>query len=233
MTMTAADIAAALAAASEGRDSTKPPMFQEADPERWFITLESYFNTRSITDKSRMFDVMWSRLTESQMTSVGNAWFKAAAASRYATVKAALIKRYALTQTQRFDRLSNMPALGTALPSHRLMEMRTLAGAELEGNDYFNYLYYKSLPQNIVNLYRHAASSLDEFAELADHFVRHNPPTSAAPLQVSAAQSKPSDLCFYHAKYGSQARKCRKGECRMRNEPLAPAPATGNATASR
>ena len=231
--MSAAEIAAAITAASADRDTTKPPVFTDSNPERWFITLECYFNTRKIEDKNRRFDLLWSRLTETHMDAVGSDWYDAADKDRYAVVKAALLKRYKLTPKQRFHKLLQMPPLGTTMPSHRLAEMRNLAGTEFKRNDFFPFLYYSKLPKNIVTLYEHTTADLDKFAQLADDFVRANPPNSSAPLQVSAAQSKPSDLCFYHAKYGSQARNCRKGECRMRNEPLAPTPAPGNATASR
>lgn len=230
MALSAAEVATIVAAASSNKDATKPPMFTESNPDRWFTTFESYTRTRSITSADRQFDLLWSRLTEEQMDIGGAELDGVEDEDRYSTVKNSLLNRFRLTDKQRFERLVNMPALGSSLPSHQLMLMRSIAGTQ-RTNPYFRFLYLRTIPQNIVNLYDREKTTLDEFAKLADDLVRANPPNSAG--QVAAARSSlPADLCFFHAKFGAKARNCKKGDCRLRNEPLAP-PNSGNGPTSR
>ena len=228
-----------LAAALQGLNTTpavnavavKLPAFWNSKPELWFIQVESQFSTRNITDEITKFNYVVQALDNTTAAEVEAILLSPCNKSSYTSLKQALIKTYGRTQGQKDNELLNLTGLGDRTPSGLLRYIRSLNS---DPSTLLKAIFVKELPENIrITLAASGENDIDKLAEMADNMY------DAAKLQgglmgVNAVKSSTSqlsssknknktptsingDLCFFHARFGSKARKCNKKDCPMQN----------------
>lgn len=114
-------------ASSINQVSIKVPTFIPADPELWFVMLESIFYIAGITQDSTKFGHVLDALDQRYILEVRDVLLRPREEQSYELLKTELIKRLGEQNTRR--RLENEP-LGDRQPSQFLRHLRGLAGIE-------------------------------------------------------------------------------------------------------
>ena len=171
--------------ASMGR--CKLPEFWEASPESWFIHAESLFANHEVQDDVRRYNLVIEALKPAIMQQLLDITRNPPGAERYATLKAKMLERFALSQEQRLRALfKGIDARGKK-PSQLLREMRNLAGTTLDDGA-LKVKWLDLLPtasQGVLTVLDEA--SLDKVAEVADR-IHDLSPAAATPATVAAVK---------------------------------------------
>lgn len=241
-------------AAAVARIAFKAPPFWRANPELWFIQLESQFVVSGITTDSTKYHCVVSALDGDVLGLISDIIRQPPAVNKYNAIKDRIILNYADSETVRLKMLVKDIELGDKRPSHLLREMQDLAGNSISSNT-LRSLFLQRLPvsvQQILTVCTEREADLASLAEKADQIleVTQNSPTISAVqvtkddsrverleneidklseaiqrLSRSRAQNKDRSksrghrsksnrrptskpLCWYHYKYGADAKKC-------------------------
>jgi len=213
-----ADGAAAVAAVS-----LRLPPFWHKNPQFWFVQTEAEFEVAKITRQLTQFRYVVRALDHATAEQVMEKIQAPRLGHEYDDLKAALLATYGLGRRERASRLANMGGLGDRKPSHLLAEMKTLLGTE-PSNFLFEHLWLQNLPVDIRLALAQREGTLEELAKIADGMWQEKSSqlASEAAAIVAAARkretkSKPKDSaptptpghCYYHARFGAKANKCR------------------------
>ena len=255
--------------------SVKLPTFWSQDPEIWFVSVESQFNTKNITVDQTRYDYLISALSPETAGEVRDVILNPPAANKYDALKTALISRTTTSQQKRIQQLLTEEELGDRKPTQLLRKMRQLVGnnTSIVGDGLLKTLFIQRLPPQIqAILATHDGLSLDQLGDLADKIIDI---TAITPPAISALNTPDLDgikkeiaelrslfsksfnqnnshngrqrfrstsrdrrgdpreqpptrfqhstpptvngLCWYHRKFGDQARKCTP-ECPRSNQ---------------
>ena len=205
--------------------TVKLPQFYASNPEFWFVLCESQFRLRKVIDDFTKFDHVVTSLPEDVSTRAMAILRNPPTEGRYEALKQHLLREFSLSKTERAAKLLDLPGIGDMKPSQLLSKMNDLIppGEEATSSTFlFRELFLRQLPVDVrAHLMDKADLSLDRLALEADKFfsssgqriqaVRTDPAGSqqrpAAP--AAAHHTTTRELCFFHTKYGSKARKCR------------------------
>ena len=153
----------------------------------------------------------------------------------YTILKELVVKETDLSDYQRSEKLHALPALGDQRPSDLLASIRNLQPVQDCGCYCSRYQFLSRMPPiTRAQLGNQKDLSVDELAALADTIMlsqasvqsvlakvdanRHNadvrairqrPAASAPPLPKEKKKGKP-ELCWFHQKWGREAKFCRK-----------------------
>ena len=235
--------------------SIKLARFNPARCEYWFATAEAEFNLRQppITADRTKFSYVLASLEGDTIDRVIDLVRAPPANDAYTAIKNRLLEAFGRTPIERCKALLDWPGLGDGTPSSMLSKMlATLPGGDDPNTNLVKTLFLRQLPSDVQDhLGGMISLPIRELARNADRFFassgsRLNPSSSSSFISmaeidaVSARNQRGSiggttggDLCFFHAKYGKEARKCKmaqNGPCSMTGVPLAkPLQKTGNA----
>lgn len=236
------DLTPAASPAAVTAVSLKLPAFWSNDPEVWFAQVEAQFQTRNpaITADQTKFDYTVAALDPTAAKEVRSIILQPPESGcRYDTIKAALIAAFGTSQAAKDAELLNMSGLGDQTPTGLLRHMRSL---NADPATLFKAVWLAQLPMEARRvLAASPTTDLDVLAKQADAIVEisriHNSRAMVAAAQ-SSVQVKArmvTETCFYHVKFGQDARKCRGGNCPMQHlvEKTVPTPVSGNAVAGR
>lgn len=230
----------------------KLPEFWINSPEVWFARVEAQFNIRGIISDTTKYDYTVGALDYKTAEEVQSILVNPPNDDKYRTLKAALIKAFGKSQAQKDLELLNLGGLGDRRPTALLRRINALNDdpATLK-----RALFLLNLPAEIRSiLASQQYADIDGLAEAADRVwetrttsacsVNSTEPIAPEP-QINAfhkqstgpaqhrsnRNSKPpaQNICFYHNKFGSKARRCEPG-CKFANLIQ---PATGNGPAGR
>ena len=134
-------------------------------------------------------------------------------------LKAALINTFGKTQASKDMELLSLSGLGDRKPSSLLCHMESLNADPKT----LLHALFAQLPMEARRILAGSSTTdLNNLAKEADAIMEvssrafsatgisgvHNP-------MSSTTVAIPKDLCFYHTKFGKEARKCNKGGCKL------------------
>uniref|UniRef100_A0A0L8I7L5 DUF7041 domain-containing protein n=1 Tax=Octopus bimaculoides TaxID=37653 RepID=A0A0L8I7L5_OCTBM len=160
------------------------PPFWTHDPALWFHHIEAQFSSHQVlSDASRLLHVIGSLSPE-------------------------------IMNVVRDIIIAPHEELGHRTPSQFLRRMKQLLGDESLPDKVFKQLFLQRLPSNtqVVLASTRESTSIEELAELADKIAERR--SSSRPHRYGRRSCSPSasrnshDTCWYHRKFGTQARKC-------------------------
>lgn len=200
--------------------SLKLPNFWTEQPQVWFVQAEAQFAIRNITGDDTKFYYVVAALPQDVAKRVIDLLSAPPAAHKYEALKKRLKDTYGLSDYERGARLLHVPPLGDDKPSVLMDNMLAHLGAH-EPCFLFRALFLERLPEDIRGVLVHSKTEdCRELAKAADAlWEAHSPATNAVSRQsrsatkhAPATKASPAttDLCFFHAKFGDQARNCRQ-----------------------
>ena len=193
------------------------PTFWANRPIAWFTHVEAQFSLRRIQAQETKANLVIVSLPENVMEDVADV-LEDPAPNLYDRLKAALIKRVALTDQQRVQELFRDVQLGDRTPSQMLRHMKQLV-AEFKIDDAFmKQLWLQRLPQSVQGILApFYQSSIAELAEAADRAVEvTKPSTSLTAVLPSSAHSQEDHIP--HDFHGFDIRQMYQEICNLRRE---------------
>ena len=192
----------------------KLPPFYTSSPKFWFVYAEQQFLLRAITADDTKFAHVIASLTEDIATRVLSTIMNPGSSDKYGALKTRLLEEFTLSQSERAAALLDMPGLGDMKPSQLLTRMLSLLPDSEVDNPSFviRELFLRQLPPDVrAHLTDKSQFALKELAAEADKFFTSAGSRVSAVKTPAAPKSRPAapDLCFYHSRYGTQAKKCR------------------------
>lgn len=205
--------------------SLKLPEFWESSASAWFAQTEAQFALREITADDTKYYYVVSALGSSTASRVVSLLKRPPAERKYDTLKEHLLKTFELSDAERASRLFSLHGLGDSKPSELMDRMLDLLG-EHKPDFLFLHLFLRQLPTQVrAALANTAITDCRELAAEADKFFLASQQHCAAALPAGAVPETPNDhmlaaaatprrqqssgLCFYHAKFGPKAKRCR------------------------
>jgi len=224
------------------QSEAKMPKFLPDHPAIFFAMAEAQFTLKKVTSDEERYAHVVSALPPEVIIRVADLVTTPPAADKYETIKNRLTKSFAKTPAERATKLLEMQDLGGRTPLALLDEMRHLSSGE--NLDFLlRAIFLRTLPEEVRRVVRDSNRPLEELAAAAeDHFTKSgaaiDPRRSVYAAGNDAddansvaafrrhrdrAGSKSSappekDICFYHAKFGANANKCR-APCKMAPPP--------------
>jgi cleavage and polyadenylation specificity factor subunit 1 len=213
---------------TESAVSLKLPTFWASQPRAWFVQAEAQFTIRGITQDSTKYAYLVSSLDQQTAERILDVLEAPPTSEKYETLKDRLLSTFSLSEQERASRLLNMSGQGDRRPSDLMDEMLALLGTH-RPCFLFVELFRQQLPTDIRLALATTAASTDlrALAQEADKLwaSRSQPvalATQAAQPSIMAArhsnapkarlpkqQESTSEVCFYHKKFGAEARRCR------------------------
>ena len=225
--------------------SIKLPPFWTTRPEVWFRQVEAQFATRSpaITVDLTKFNYVVAALDNVTAGEVEAIILSPPTDDKYGALKTALISAFGKTQASKDMELLSLSGLGDRKPSSLLRHMESL---NADPNTLLRALFLAQLPMEVRRVLAGSSTiDLKALAKEADAIMEAGS-TGCSATGISAVRkptssstiTTPRELCFYHTKFGKEARKCNQRGCKMghlvsSSAPTPSAPASGNGQAGR
>ncbi|XP_059810283.1 uncharacterized protein LOC132383399 [Hypanus sabinus] len=225
-------------AASVHAVSLKLPGFWTQRPDLWFQQAEAQFHVRQITSEDTRYYYVVGSLDQDTAAQVAEFVQSPPADGKYTEFKALLIRTFGLSRRERAARLLHLDGLGDRPPSALMNEMLSLAD-EHTPCLMFEQAFLEQLPEDICLLLSDADfSDPRKVAARADLLWNAKKVSGASIAQITQPRSRqqtspgpaaepanprPNEhWCFYHQRWGAEARRC-----------CPPCKFPGNARASR
>ena len=201
--------------------SVKLPPFWPEKSTLQFAQAEAQFTIKGITAEKTMCAYVVSMLDDKTAAHAMDIFEEPLAEQPYTTLKARLTKAYAITDSEKAERLLNMTGLGDQTTSQCLTNMLMLVPKGQYPVFLFRQLFLRQLPSEVWTQLAQTtkigtkAADLRELALEADkYFMSTGSKISAISealtvdddLNVNAVTGR-SSVCFYHAKFGNKATK--------------------------
>ncbi|XP_066585543.1 uncharacterized protein [Prorops nasuta] len=154
----------------------KLPTFWKADPDLWFIQIETQFHVRKITVDRTKYDYVLTALNPDTIKQVSDIIRNPPLENRYEHLKENIIKRLTDSQEKQLQKLLGELQLGDKKPSQLLREMRDLGGGIVH-EELLRSRWIHAMPTDIQSfLVMSAEFDLPKLAEVADRLVENYPP---------------------------------------------------------
>ena len=204
----------------------KLPEFWEHAAEAWFAHVEAHFACRQVRDGDARYHLVVTALGSS--TSSRLVGFIAAPPlhGKYEAIKALLLKTFSLSAKERARQILDIQSLGDSRPSHLMEKMLNLLGGE-DPQILFMEVFLRCLPPRVQTaLANTPITDPRALAEEADRFFLAARQPDAETLAVTLSgpstgrtawrrpeaamsdQRGDTGQCFYHARFGTKAKKC-------------------------
>ena len=208
--------------------SLKLPEFWTDKPEVWFARVEAQFGTKNITVDQTKFDYVVSSLDNATAGEVEPILKTPPAADKYDALKAALLAAFGKTQAQKDSELLAIMGLGDMKPTALLRRLQSLNS---DPATLFRAHFLALLPSEVRSIL--AGREITELADLAKAADRvmeargldsHVAPVTAQAAHAISNARRPRNrqgggdieenregnhVCFYHVRYGKEARRCQ------------------------
>lgn len=213
--------------------SVKLPEFWTTSPEVWFARVEAQFGTKNISQDQTKYDHVVSALDFKTAEEIHDVLVKPPEKDKYITLKRALIRAFGKTQAQRDNELLTLNGLGDRSPSALLRKINALND---DPQTLKRALFLSNLPTDVRSII--AGQEFDDLSKLAEaadrvwearctdvhHIAYNNELPTPLPVEAVTRRNKPQNprrptssttrtapVCFYHLRFGPQARKCEPG----------------------
>ena len=207
----------------------KLPEFWEQQAAVWFAQTEAQFALRRITEDDTKYYYVVSALGNATACRVAHLLGNPPEDDKYETLKCVLLETFGQTESERARQLLSLPGLGDAKPSELMDRMLALLPGNHKPCFIFKEIFLQQLPWQVrsalansnITDYRALAREADKCFSATQHCQVANidyPVDESAPPAVAAAlarapspaqKQQATGMCFYHAQYGSKARRCR------------------------
>lgn len=211
--------------------SVKAPPFFQTSPDAWFAILDAAFATSRVVVSSTKFDHAVQRLQVEQVKQISDL----IAGKDYDLLKERLISLYGLSTDDRYMRYWSEDSMGDRTPRELFIHLITLVAPLAITREEVLRRWKSLLPSTLRSLLQVLPATTSESALLstADDLYKIEKTTkqlqSAAvtkpnPKKQSASRrpkpstqtresksSSSSQLCWYHVKFGDNAKKCATG----------------------
>lgn len=228
--------------------SLKLPEFWINSPEVWFARVEAQFGTKNITEDQTKYDYTVSALDFRTAEEIHALLINPPDKNKYSAIKEALIKAFGKSQAQKDAELLNLGGLGDRRPTALLRKINALNDDPITLK---RALFLLNLPTDLRSILAgQDFPNVDKMAEAADRIWETR--ASSTPIlaecshtdqinafskpSFSSKQQKrpprrenPTDICYYHQRFGSKARRCDSG-CKFAD--LIPHTSSNTATVS-
>ena len=203
--------------------SVKLPPFWPDKAALWFAQAEAQFLLRGITaDKTKFAHVM-TMLDSSTAEYAMDLIRTPPDEDAYGALKARLTGAYAISENERAERLLNMNGIGDKTPSQCLSSMLMLVPDGQEPGFLFRHLFLRQLSVEVRTQFAQStktgskAEDLRGLASEADKYFVSVGATISSVSEASSIDENPNvnavsgrQLCFYHRKFGKNAKKCEQ-----------------------
>lgn len=201
----------------------KLPTFWSSQPEVWFLQAEAQFAIRKITQDSTKFYHVIAALDQDTAARVLDVLKAPPENNKYETLKNRLLQLLTLNDYERASKLLHLPSNGDDKPSSVASRMYALLG-EANTDILFRQIFLEQLPSNIRGqLVLNGDMDVAKLAEQADRiWASSQQEISAVELNKveqrrrsksgkdkAASSTDGSGLCYYHARFGEKATRCR------------------------
>jgi hypothetical protein len=202
----------------------KLPTFWATQPEVWFLQAEAQFALRNITADNTKFHYVVAALDQDTAGRVLNILKSPPAQNKYEALKNRLLQLLTLNDYERASKLLNLPTTGDDKPSAIASRMYALLG-DANTDILFRQIFLEQLPQNIrAQLVLKEDEEVTKLAEQADKIwatsqqeisaielnkVEQKRQRGKARKDKASTSTEGSELCFYHARFGEKATRCR------------------------
>lgn len=220
-------IKAAGAPSSVNAAAIKLPEFWTEDPELWFARVEAQFATRDIKSEDTKFNYVVAALDNSTAAEVKSILLNPPA-DKYQALRAALMDAFAKSQAQKDAELLSISGLGDRKPTALLRKIQSL---NTDCDTLRRAFFLAQLPTDVrAVLAANSTTDIEDLAKAADRIIESKTLGPHGYLnevqEVSAIRdqgvfkprptsnfpsSSSSNICYFHSKFGSKARKCRPG----------------------
>jgi len=201
--------------------SVKIPPFWTSRPEVWFAQVEAQFSNKHIMSQDTRYNYVVSALDKAVAEEISAFICAPPAASKYDAVKDLLIQVYGLSQSDKDNQLLSISGLGDRKPTALLRYMDSLTTPADRGTTIYRALFLSHLPESIrVILSRNPPTDIVELAKAADEILAAQTEKPLYSATIDAVKNnhhhhhqkphaqRPQNRCFYHYKFGKNARKC-------------------------
>lgn len=224
--------------------SIKLPPFWTTRPEVWFRQVEAQFATRSppITTDLTKFNHVVAALDNVTAGEVEAIILSPPMDDKYNALKTALISAFGRTQASKDMELLSLSGLGDRKPSSLLRHMESL---NADPKTLLRALFLAQLPMEARRILAGSPTTdVKALAKEADAIMEAGSmgfsATGISGVRKPPSSSTPKELCFYHTKFGKEARKCNQRGCKMAHlvssstsTPPTPSSGSGNGQAGR
>lgn len=155
---------------SISRVAVKPPPFWRNRPDLWFKQLESNFLLSNITKDSTKYHYVVAALDCDILEQVSTIITSPPEQDKYAAIKEALIRVFAVSEEQNLRKLLTEVELGDRKPSQLLRQMSDLAGGKV-GSDLLKSLWLQRLPEFVRAILAVSKDDLHQLAAMADRII--------------------------------------------------------------
>ena len=204
--------------------AVKLPEFWTDDPEIWFLRAEAQFRSKSVIIDQTKFDYIITALDNRAAAEVKAVLLNPPEQGKYNALKTALLNAFGKSQLQKDAELINISGLGDKKPSAFLRYLESLNN---DANTLRRAFFLAQLPSQVrAILAAQEFPNLQELALAADRIIEANellPINSVSALSPRHPKNlqpkhkpKPNPsthhiICYYHKKFGTNARTCRPG----------------------
>ncbi|KAL3992454.1 deoxyribonuclease II [Sarotherodon galilaeus] len=196
------------------------PDFWLHDPPSWFVHVEAQFALHGISADDTKYHQVVASLDPLATRRALTLLRDPPARGKYAALKELLLRRYALSDVERAEKLLSLSGLGGGTALELMERMLSFLGPD-DGGFLFAHIFLRQLPD-----YRSLAEDADRILLATRAFHDHDlvPASPAAPstspltcpdvsapslaAKVAAQRHRGRDLCFYHQRFGPRARRC-------------------------
>lgn len=193
----------------------KLPDFWPRSPATWFSQAEAQFALGQITlDATKYYHVV-SKLDQGTAIKISDLLESPPETDKYQALKKRLTEAYSRTPLERAAALLSIESLGDRKPSELMDDMISLAGKDIKLDcPLFQAIFLRTLPTSVQQHLSTEKTFADprETAKRADRLL-----TTQEQLSVhgvvkprSVTREVSSGLCFYHSRWGGNAKKCKK-----------------------
>ena len=215
------------------------PAFYKVEPESWFAVADANFALRRVTDTTTKYYYVLSKLDSSTLRKLSAFLKRPRGTDPYNEIRRQLCKAFEPSMEQKLDALLTMSSMGDERPMEFGLELQRLLGDASTG-DILKRIFLRRAPPAIATAIKGARKAtfeeLLEAAEDAWATEAASSSTSAAAVAVvsaapanrrgarggkqrgarSAGQARMFTLCYFHHKFGNEAKKCSPACARWR-----------------
>ena len=194
--------------------SVKIPTFVPSNPRWFFVFCESQFRLKGVTADETRYDHVACNLPPDVAARVMSLLQNPPDTNKYESLKQRLLKEYTLTDAERAATLLDLPGIGDMKPSQlyqKMIELLPPGDNHTASSFLLRELFLRQLPVDIrSHLADKSSLDLEQLAEEADKFFTSSGQRISA-VQPSSRPRRPpaGKMCFYHERFGDQARRCR------------------------
>ena len=242
--------------------SIKLPPFYPQNAKFWFTQADAQFHLRGITSsQTKYFHLISSLQYESAQMVMNLIETEPPGDDPYGALKEALLAVYIPSDYQIAEAIINLPALGDQKPTVLLAKIKALLPTQHPPKCLFvRHAFLSRLPASIRTILLKEDSPLDVLASSADMLLSAFPTNTGISSAFAQPQQPPDEtvgavyrqgnrrakprsptatagqqpLCWYHARFGKNATKCRHSDetpCALRS--AVASPPSGNASGGR